>query len=294
MTEWAIETNGLGRRFGTKWAVRDLDLKVPRGSVFGLLGPNGAGKSTTIQMLMGLLPPNQGSARVEGHDPVTDEVAVRRRVGYVAERHGFYEWMTVDETIDLVAAYHVKWDPATRADLQAGFGLDGSARVGDLSRGMRARLALLLALSFNPDLLVLDEPTGGLDPAARRNFLESILGRYQESGKTILLSSHLLNEFSGLLDHVAFLREGRLELSVSVDELRRNVKRVRLIYEDGIPSDLAVPGARSLRRNGREAVAVFHDFDPAHTPDRLADLNPSRIVFDELTLEDIFVEVVGS
>lgn len=294
MSEWAIETTGLGHRFGEKWAVRELDLKVPHGSVLGLLGPNGAGKSTTIHMLMGLLPPNEGSALVAGHDPVADEVAVRQRVGYVAEKHGFYEWMTVDETVGLVSAYHRDWDHGLRKSLQAEFGLDGSERVSELSKGMRARLALLLALSFDPDVLVLDEPTGGLDPAARRHFIEIVPGRYQESGKTIVVSSHLLNEFSGLLDHVVFLREGRLELSVPLDELRANVKRVRLIYEGGVPEGLAVPGARSLRLNGREAVAVFDRFDPIETPKGLAALNASGTVVEELTLEDIFVEVVGS
>ena len=294
MSEWAIETKGLGHRFGKKWAVRELDLTVPHGSVLGLLGPNGAGKSTTIHMLMGLLPPDAGSALVAGHDPVTDEVAVRQRVGYVAEKHGFYEWMTVDETVGLVAAYHRDWDDGLRNKLQAEFGLDGSERVSELSKGMRARLALLLALSFDPDILVLDEPTGGLDPAARRHFIETVLGRYQESGKTIVVSSHLLNEFSGLLDHVVFLREGRLELSVPLEELRASVKRVRLIYEGGVPEGLAVPGARSLSLNGREAVAVFDRFDPVETPKRLAALNASGTVVEELTLEDIFVEVVGS
>jgi ABC-2 type transport system ATP-binding protein len=294
MSEWAIETNGLGHRFGKKWAVRNLDLKVPTGSVLGLLGPNGAGKSTTLHMLMGLLPPNEGSALVAGHDPVADEVAVRQRVGYVAEKHGFYEWMTVSETIRLVAAYHQDWDDALRKNLQGEFGLDGVERVGELSKGMRARLALLLALSFDPDLLVLDEPTGGLDPAARRHFIETILGRYQETGKTILVSSHLLNEFAGLLDHVAFLRDGRLEMSLPLEELRTKVKQVKLIYEGGIPADLIVPGARSLKRSGREAVALFDNFDPTETPKALAGLGASRTVVQGLRLEDIFVEVVGS
>jgi ABC-2 type transport system ATP-binding protein len=200
----------------------------------------------------------------------------------------------VSETISLVSAYHQEWDDALRKKLQGEFGLDGAERVGELSKGMRARLALLLALSFDPELLVLDEPTGGLDPAARRHFIETILGRYQETGKTILVSSHLLNEFSGLLDRVAFLRDGHLELSLPLEELRAKVKRVRLIYEDGIPQGLAVPGARSLRLSGREAVALFDRFDPTETPKGLAELGASRFVVEDLRLEDIFVEVVGS
>lgn len=292
MTDWAIETHGLGHRFGKVWAVRDLDLKVPQGSVLGLLGPNGAGKSTTIHMLMGLLPPSEGSAQVLGRDPVRDDVAVRGKVGFVAERHGFYEWMSVDETIGLVSAYHPDWDDRIRGDLQGEFDLDGSALISELSKGMRARLALLLALSFDPEMLVLDEPTGGLDPAARRTFIETILGRYQESGKTILVSSHLLNEFSGLLDHVAFLREGHLDLAMPLAELQGRVKRVRLVFEEGVPESLSVPGARSVQSNGREAVAVFDAFDADETPRRLEGVGASRMLIEELTLEDIFVEVL--
>ena len=293
MTDWAIETRGLGHRFGRTWAVHNLDLKVPQGSVLGLLGPNGAGKSTTIHMLMGLLPPTEGSAQVLGLDPVRHDVAIRGKVGYVAEEHGFYEWLSVDETVGLVSAYHPDWDDGIRNELQGEFGLEGKAVVRELSKGMRVRLALLLALSFDPEMLVLDEPTGGLDPGARRTFIETILGRYQKSGKTILVSSHLLNEFSGLLDHVAFLREGSLDLSVPLEELKRRVKRVRLIFEDGIPGQLSVPGARRVRTNGREALAIFDQFDANETPRRLADVGASSVLIEELTLEDIFVEVLS-
>ncbi len=294
MTDWAIETHGLGHRFGKSWAVHDLDLEIPHGAVVGLLGPNGAGKSTTIHMLMGLLLPTEGSARVLGHDPVSDDVAVRSKVGYVAERHGFYEWMSVDETIGLVSAYHADWDEGIRRKLQQDFDLDGADLIRELSKGMRVRLALLLALSFDPEMLVLDEPTGGLDPAARRTFIETILGRYQESRKTILVSSHLLNEFSGLLDHVAFLREGHLDLSVvPLENLHKRAKRVRLVFEEEVPKALSVPGARSVRSNGREAVAVFDQFDADETPRRLGDIGASNILVEELTLEDIFVEVLS-
>ena len=130
-------------------------------------------------------------------------------------------------------------------------------------------------------------------PAARRTFIETILGRYQESGKTILVSSHLMNEFSGLLDHVAFLREGHLDLSMPLEELRKRVKRVRLVFEEGVPEQLSVPGARRVSSNGREAVAVFDQFDANETPRRLAEVGASTMLIEELTLEDIFVEVLS-
>jgi ABC-2 type transport system ATP-binding protein len=293
MSHWAIETFGLGRRYGSHWAVRGLDLQVPRGSAFGLLGPNGAGKSTTIRMLMGLLPASEGSARVVDVDPAADDVLVRGRVGYVGEEHGFYDWMSVDETIGLVSAYHPDWNRTLQRELQEEFALNGRALIRELSKGMRVRLALLLALAFDPELLVLDEPTGGLDPAARRSFIETVLGRFQERGKTILVASHLLNEFSGLLDHVAFLRDGSLDLSMPIDDLRRRVKRVRLVFDGGAPRGLLLPEARRLHTNGREAVAVFDRFDAAETPLRLEATGASRVLVEDLTLEDIFVEMLG-
>lgn len=294
MTEWAIKTDKLGRRFGRKWAVKDMDLKVATGSVFGLLGPNGSGKSTTINMLMGLLPATEGKSSMLGINPAVDDVAVRKRVGYVAEHHGFYEWMTVDETIDLVAPYHVGWDAKVCRELQDEFDLDGDTRIKALSKGMRAKLALLLALSFDPEMLVLDEPTGGLDPAARRGFIETILGRYQEAGKTIFVSSHLLNEFAGLLDRVAFMRNGKLETVTRLDDLHARMKRVRLVFEGAPPENLLIPGARSVKSNGREAAIVMDCFDPATSPQAFRSTGATNVTVEELTLEDIFVELVGS
>ena len=293
MSELAITTQKLGRRFGRKWAVRELDLEIPAGSAFGLLGPNGAGKSTTIQMLMGLLPPTQGSVRVMGMDPVQDDVPVKRRVGYVAEEHGFYDWMRVDELIGLVAPYHEKWDWERSRSLQREFSLDGTARVKELSKGMRAKLALLLALSFDPDMLILDEPTGGLDPAARREFIESVLGRYQEQGKTIIVSSHLLNEFSGLIDQVAFIKEGTLHTACSTEELHQNMKRARLVFNGEVPTESSVEGACSATISGREALVVFDRFDADRDRRELEKTGAARIEIEDLTLEDIFVELVG-
>jgi ABC-2 type transport system ATP-binding protein len=289
MTDWAIETRELGKRFGDSWALRGLNLQVPRGAVFGLLGENGAGKSTTIQILMGLLLSSEGSAEVLGLDPATDDVAVKSRVGYVAERHGFYEQMRVDEIVAMIAAYHTTWNDSLQGELQKEFSLEGATRISALSKGMRAKLALLMALSFEPEMLLLDEPAGGLDPAARRNFIETILSRYQETGKTILISSHLLNEFSGLIDHVAFLRDGRVDLVSPVDQLHQNMKRVRLIFDEGIPGELKIPGSLTVQVNGREAVAVVDQFNGEETLAVLDGLNASHVVVEDLSLEDIFV-----
>lgn len=295
MTEAALKIQNLGRQFGKQWAVRDLNLDVPKGSVFGLLGPNGAGKSTTINMIMGLLPPSNGEVFVLGMNPGRQGVDVRQRVGYVPEIYGFYEWMTVENLIGLVAAYHTTWNWKISENLRCDFRLEKSQKVGALSKGMRAKLALLLALSFEPEILVLDEPTSGLDPAARRNFIETILANYQESGKTILVSSHLLNEFAGLLDHVAFIREGKLELVSRLDELHQRMKRARLIFKESVPPILKARDVLNVRTNGREAVVTCSQFDPEKTLNDLTQATGAeRIIVEEMSLEDIFVDLVGS
>ncbi len=295
MTEAVLKTNGLSRQFGKQWAVRDVNLEIPKGAVFGLLGPNGAGKSTTINMLMGLLPPTQGDINILGMNPSKQGESIRQRVGYVPEIYGFYDWMTIENLIGLVAVYHKTWNWKLCESLRSDFKLDQTQKVGELSKGMRAKLALLLALAFEPEILILDEPTSGLDPAARRTFIETILANYQESGKTILVSSHLLNEFSGLLDHVAFLREGKLELVTRLDDLHQRMKRARLIFKESIPPFLKARDVLKVRMNGREAVVTCANFDPATTPDELIQsTGAEKVLVEEMSLEDIFVDLVGS
>jgi ABC-2 type transport system ATP-binding protein len=197
--------------------------------------------------------------------------------------------MRVKDIVAMIAAYHTTWNDSVRSELQREFELQDDVRISALSKGMRAKLALLMALAFEPDMLILDEPAGGLDAAARRNFIETILSRYQETGKTIFLSSHLLNEFSGLLDHVAFLRAGKIDFVAPLEQLHKDMKQVRLIFDQGLPDTLEIPGSLSLQTQGREAVAVFDQFDATTTLAQLGELNASHTLVEELSLEDIFV-----
>ncbi|MCX7718388.1 MAG: ABC transporter ATP-binding protein [Candidatus Sumerlaeaceae bacterium] len=295
ITTPAIETRGLGRRFGSKWAVCDLNLSIPRGCVYGLLGLNGAGKSTTIRMLMGVLEPTCGSARVLGYDPVTEDVAMKCRVGYVPDAPAFYEWMTAEEVCAFVAHYRrPEWDAKRAERLLRDFGVPANQRLRTLSKGQRAKVSLVLALAFSPDLLVLDEPTGGLDPLARRQFVEGVLAEYSESGRTILISSHLINEISGLVDHVGILHDGRLVRSEPTETLLARVKRVRLFYEGApAPTACACSGLLRYTADGREAVAVVDDYDSARTAAEMARIGASHHVVEDLSLEEAFLEIVG-
>jgi len=290
----AIETKQLGRRYGGRWVVRDLDLCVPRGAVYGFLGLNGAGKSTTIRMLMGLIRRHSGAASVLGLDPARRDVEVKRRVGYVAEQPAFYDWMRVEEICAFVATYRKdRWDPRRADDLLNRFRVPRGERLRNLSKGQRAKTALVLALAFAPDLLILDEPTSGLDPVARREFVEGVLAEFQEEGKSVFVSSHLVNELSGLIDHVGILHEGRLLYSGRAEDFLASVRRVRLAFEDAAPKEITCDGLLRLKVDGREASLSIRDFDERRAREQLQTYSPSGIEIEPLNLEDAFVEFVS-
>jgi len=292
MADTVIETRGLERRFGKLMAVDSLDLDVPRGSVFGFIGRNGAGKTTTVRMLLGLLPMTAGSATVLGLDARKRSFDIKRRVGYVPETHHFYQWMTVGELTRFTSSFYPTWQDEKCSELLDRFELDRSKKVKELSKGMVAKLALTLALAHDPELLVLDEPTGGLDVMVRRDFLESIVRMIQEEGKTVFLSSHVLIDMERVADEIAIIEEGRLVKRATLQELKDKVKKVRLTFRDEPPADLRIEGARNVARDGREWLVTYDDF----TEQKLAGLRKlpvSDVQVLDLDLEEIFVVLVG-
>ena len=294
--EMAIHARNLGHRYRRKWAVRHLTFQVSAGKVYGFLGLNGAGKTTTIRMLMGLIKRNEGVAEVLGQDPEREPVKVKATVGYVAETPAFYDWMTIGEIVGFVANYRADWDADLAEYLLKQFDLSPEPKISELSKGQRAKVALLLALGFKPKLLILDEPTTGLDPSARREFFESVLAGYQEEGGTIFVSSHLVNEISGIVDHIGLIEKGEMLLDMPVEELRASVKRIRLTFPQGAPGkDLVCPKLLRAKCNGREAVVSVRDFQESeeHILKVLKAYEPSDLQVEDLNLEDIFVELVG-
>lgn len=291
----AVSAKGLGHRFGRNWAVRSLDLAVPKGSVFGFLGLNGAGKSTTIRMLMGLLGAHEGECRVLGLSPDANEVELKRRVGYVPDAPSFYDWMTAEQMLGLVAHYRAdQWDGERAAQLLNNFAVPVNQKLKTMSKGQRSKVALTMALAFNPELLMLDEPTSGLDPVARREFLEGVLGEFQDEGRTVFVSSHLVNEIQGLVDMVGILHEGQLIRCVSMDALRAKARRVRLAFEDQAPAKIECNGLLRSINSGRESILTFDEFDESRTPEQLKQYSPRILSVEPMSLEDLFVEVVGA
>ena len=222
MSEPVIDISGLTRRFGDKTALDSVSLSLPRGAVYGLVGANGAGKTTLIRHIMGLLRAESGSVRVFGLDPVSDPVAVLSRIGYLSEENDIPGWMRVDELIRYSRAFYSEWDDPYAEELREAFALDPAAKIRNLSKGQKARMGLLIALAHQPDLLVLDEPSSGLDPIVRRDILGAVIRTIADEGRTVLFSSHLLEEVEQVADHVTMISDGRIVLSGALETIKES------------------------------------------------------------------------
>jgi len=219
VSESVVHISQLTRRFGDTTALASVSLAMLPGAVYGLVGANGAGKTTLIKHVLGLLRPESGSVRVFGLDPVADPVGVLSRIGYLSEENDLPGWMRVDELIRYSRAFYPSWDDSYAEDLRRTFALDASATVKTLSRGQKARLGLLVALAYRPELLVLDEPSSGLDPIVRRDIVGAVIRTTAEEGRTVLFSSHLLDEVEEVADHVTMIDCGRVLVSESLNAI---------------------------------------------------------------------------
>ncbi len=222
----AVVTHQLGRRYGHRPVIRGLDLRVPAGVVYGFLGRNGAGKTTTIRMLMGMLAPHQGQIEILGALRQRVTARDRRRIGYVSQEQHFYPWMTVRQLERFVGGFYPTWSTAAFDQLLAQLNIDSKQTVGTLSGGTKMKLAMALALAHRPRLLILDEPTAGVDPIARREILTLLKAEARERGRTVFFSTHHISEVEDIGDWVGILHEGRMLYQGRVDELSLWVRRM--------------------------------------------------------------------
>jgi ABC-2 type transport system ATP-binding protein len=286
----AIEIENLSYAYGRAEAVHDLNITVRPGRCYGLFGRNGAGKTTTMKCLLNLLRPQKGHVRVFGMDPVKQEVPVKRRLTYVPDQVAFYPWMTIRETLDYLASFRPQWSTGVERDLLDRFRLDVSKRTSALSKGQKTQVALIAAVCPEPDLLVLDEPTSGLDPIVRREFIETVIGAYQEGNpgnRTIFVSTHLITEFEGLIDEFTIVDAGRAVLTLEADRARERYQKIRARFAQS-PPELDLSKALRVRRMGRELELVADGAGP-ELLERLTAQQPESIITESLTLEEIFV-----
>ena len=290
MSSFAVEFQDVQKSFGFAFTLGTLSFSVPRGSIYALIGPNGAGKSTLLNMLMGLGEPGWGKIRVLDRAIPADEVEVKRRTAYVSPDMDYRAWGTVGRAIDFVRGFYPDWNAARCEELQFAFGVHRDTRVDALSFGARMKFALVLALSRDAELLVLDEPTLGLDAIARRQLFSELLKFMAGDGRTILISSHQLTDLERFADHAAIVNRGKLLTSGRMDLL---VERYRQYDARVVREPAAAPvGVSVIDRQG-DRVRLLIDRDAA-APDVLEALGIEVLAEIPLTLEDLFLALIKS
>ncbi len=292
-----IETQGLSRRFGPTDAVNQLDIQVPKDSVFAFLGPNGAGKTTTIRMLLNILKPSAGNALLLGKDSRQLRSQDFQRIGYVSENQNLPLWMTVEQFMNYLRPLYAKWDTTYESKLLDEFALPKDRKLKHLSRGMRMKAALVGALAFRPELLVLDEPFTGLDPLVREEFLSGIVELTSQEKWTIFLSSHDIDEVERIADRVTVINDGSLVLNESVDQLLGAYRKVSVTLSDSEPSlENLPPHWLTAHQEGRLLTFVdsqHHDSEfeteaRAHFP------GLQNLSLEPLSLREIYLVIARS
>jgi ABC-2 type transport system ATP-binding protein len=290
-----IETAELCKHYDGVEALRGLTLQVPAGSIFGFLGRNGAGKTTTIKVLLGMARPTSGRAQVFGlaADASDASVQIRRRTGFVSDDKDLYDFMQVEEMIRFTAKFFPRW----RADLEQRylrrFELPADRKVKALSRGMRTKLALLLALCRGADLLILDEPTAGLDPAMTEEVLQTLVAHVAGEETTVFFSSHQIAEVEQVADRIAIIDRGRTVLTSTLDELKEQYRRIELVFDGNPPEpSFRAPGVVRVRRKGR-VLSVLSSAGAQAVLDEARALNPVSMDAFPVTLKEIFLETVA-
>jgi ABC-2 type transport system ATP-binding protein len=292
MGQLIVDVNELSRSFGTKNALDHVSFRATAGEVYGLVGANGAGKTTLIKHLLGLLRAATGSVRVFGLDPVRDPVGVLGRVGYLSEERELPEWMRVDELMSYTQAYHPTWDMSYARKLVETFGLDPSKKIKELSKGMRAQAGLVAAVAHRPELLILDEPSSGLDAVVRRDILDAIVRTVADDGRTVIFSSHLLEEVERMSDHVTMLQDGRVVLSGALEDVRHSYHRSRVRFVDHFDHPPVIDSALVMEGGGR-TWSVVHNGSLEQFHRSVLALGGEVVESRDATLEEIFLARAG-
>jgi ABC-2 type transport system ATP-binding protein len=286
----AILTERLTKYYGARCVVDSLELRVPAGTVYGFLGRNGAGKSTTIKMLLGMVQPNFGRVELLGHELDTLPGEVRGRIAYLAEGHPLYGWMTVAEAVRFARSFHaVRWNQRLLDQILDHFEIPARAKLRRLSNGQRANVALALAIAPDPDLLILDDPTLGLDTVTRRDFLLSMIHLVQRQGRTILFSSHILADVERVADRIGILVDGVLRVDCPTEHFKERVSKLVLEFAGRPPAILDCAGLVQAWEVGRRLELVIVDFG-AEQRQVIESLGPLAWDLVGLNLEDAFVE----
>ena len=286
MSEYAIELNGVCKSYRF-FDLKNIALRLERGTIMGLIGPNGAGKSTTIRILMGLVHQDRGEVRVLGYNMPDEQVAAKWDIGYASEDMRLYDSMTLGWHIGFMKSIYHSWDDAYAQLLLKRFALRAEQKIKGLSHGQRVKAALLLVFARRPKLLVLDEPTTGLDPVARHEILRELTAVMVDDGRSVLFSSHNTQDVEQISDKITFIDRGQIIDSMDKEIYLDRWRRLRLEVPDGIALP-TVPGVIGVQRTGRFAVAIANAFE-SHLPNAYENSGARVHAVENMTLEEIFV-----
>jgi len=285
----AIVSEGLTKWYGDKPVVNQIDLSISEGTVYALLGRNGAGKSTFVKMLTGMVQPDLGRSTLLGEDSRDLPAATKSRIAYMAENHPLFDSWTVGGIVSWVKGFHERWDTATVERILDHFELSRKARISRLSRGQRAQVALTLALGPDPDLFILDDPTLGLDPGVRRDFIESMVLMISRRGRTILFSTHILADVERTADRIGVIIDGVLRVDCPMEHFRNQVRKVILDFDGAPPEAGSIPGLVNDWKVGHRLELIFAGYGEAQKR-AVEAFEPKRVATVEMSLEDAFIE----
>lgn len=285
-----IEITGVTKSFRDKHVLNQLSLAIPKGSVFGLLGKNGAGKTTLIKSILGLLKVSSGQISVMADNPWSFREETKEKLGYVPQSDRVYPWLTVGQLIEYTASFYRNWNRMLVKQLIEEWGIETGDKYGLLSEGQAQKVSIILALGHEPELLVLDEPVASLDPAARRQFLRTILKIVSERECTVFFSTHITSDVERVADRVALLKDGVIHFEGELDQLKDEVKRLRIITRQSLPEHFHIEGFLHCESTVHEAVVSVRGFNDAVKSKLEKDFS-ATVEVEDLNLEEIFLEL---
>jgi ABC-2 type transport system ATP-binding protein len=301
MTDYVLETQSLTKFYGSKLVLDHINLKIPRGSICGFVGRNGAGKTTAIKSMLGFLKPTTGSSKLLGCDSQNLTPEIRQRIGYVAEGHRLIRWMTVAEIAKFQSSFfpsqpasakqgEAGWDSKFFWDMIDYFGLSKKQKIKHLSNGQRAQVSLALTLAPNPELLIMDDPTLGLDAAIRRQFLEGMIELIMRQGRTVLFSSHILGDIDRVADKIVVLDKGVIRADCTLEQFRTATKKVRFVFNQSPPETADIDGLLNLRHSDKELELILVGTTDEKIAEWAKQTGAQEYQILKQTLEDQFIE----
>jgi len=291
MIEIVVKTDGLTKYYDKTLAVDHIDLQIPRGAICGFVGRNGAGKTTAIKLMLGLLKPTTGSSELLGCDSETLTPAIRGRIGYVTEGHQLFNWMSIKGMEKFQKAFFPKqWDDKLFTEMIEYFELSKKQKIKELSKGQRAQVSLALALAPNPELLIMDDPTLGLDAAIRRQFLEGMIELIMREGRTILFSSHILGDVERVADRILVIDKGLIRADCTLEEFRKSVTKVKMSFSESLPEQVDIDGLFHCRQGEKELELTLVGTEEEKINEWARSAGAEKCEIIQMNLEDQFIE----